>query len=62
MIKQAERLAPPKVERRKVMKLYRTKEELLNSLSEEERNEVVPMACFSEETGELLGYYKFYID
>lgn len=44
------------------MKLYRTKEELLNSLSEEERNEVVPMACFSEETGELLGYYKFYID
>ena len=44
------------------MKLYGTKEELLNSLSGEERYNVIPMPYYSEATGELLGYYKFYID
>ena len=45
-----------------LMKLYGTKEELLNSLSGEERYNVIPMPYYSEATGELLGYYKFYID
>ena len=45
------------------MKLYNTPQELYNSCMKSEAGvTIIAKAKYSEETGELLGYYKYYVD
>lgn len=45
------------------MKLYNTPQELYEScMKSEARIKVIAMPLYSEETGEILGYYKYYVD
>ena len=45
------------------MKLYPTKQALYDDCMKSEAGiTIIAMALYSEETGELLGYYKYYID
>ena len=43
------------------MKIYFSKEELYNDCTEDEKDICFPLAIFSEEDGEMLGYIKEYI-